>query len=106
MSTPTTGQALTLSDLIAPHLPYLRRYARALTGAQQSGDTYAASTLEAILADPSCFDAESAGGKVALFKVFHKLWSSSGQPVAELDDGPRARALQHLMQPTALYPHF
>ncbi len=101
MSTPTTGQALTLSDLIAPHLPYLRRYARALTGAQQSGDTYAASTLEAILADPSCFNAESVGGKVALFKVFHKLWSSSGQPVAELDDGPRARALQHLASLTA-----
>ncbi|PRZ45778.1 response regulator [Tritonibacter scottomollicae] len=96
MSTSTTGQALTLSDLIAPHLPYLRRYARALTGAQSSGDTYAASTLEAILTDPSCFDAEEVGGKVALFKVFHKLWGSSGQPVAEFDEGPRARALQHL----------
>ncbi|TNJ47476.1 response regulator [Phaeobacter sp. B1627] len=96
MSTPTTGQALTLSDLIAPHLPYLRRYARALTGAQQSGDTYAASTLEAILTDPTCFEARDLGGKVALFKVFHSLWGSSGQPVAEYDDGPRARALQHL----------
>ncbi len=96
MSTPTTGQALTLSDLIAPHLPYLRRYARALTGAQGSGDTYAASTLEAILADPSCFEAQHLGGKVALFKVFHTLWSSSGQPVADLDEGLRARALKHL----------
>ncbi|WP_305037462.1 response regulator [Epibacterium sp. Ofav1-8] len=102
MSTPTTGQALTLSDLIGPHLPYLRRYARALTGAQQSGDTYAASTLEAILADPSCFDAQAHGGKVALFKVFHTLWSSSGQPVPDTDDGPRARALQHL---SALTPN-
>ncbi len=96
MSTTTTGHALTLSDLIAPHLPYLRRYARALTGAQQSGDTYAASTLEAILTDPSCFEAEELGGKVSLFKVFHSLWASSGQPVAEIDDGPRARALRHL----------
>ena len=96
MSTPTTGQTLTLSDLIAPHLPYLRRYARALTGAQSSGDTYVGSTLEAILADPSCFDAHTLGGKVALFKVFHGIWNSSGQPVAELDEGPRAQALKHL----------
>lgn len=96
MSTTTTGHALTLSDLITPHLPYLRRYARALTGAQQSGDTYAASTLEAILADPSCFEAQTLGGKVALFKVFHTLWGSSGQPVPEVEEGPRSRALQHL----------
>ena len=32
---------------IAHELPYLRRYARALTGTQRTGDAYAAATLEA-----------------------------------------------------------
>jgi len=31
---------------VATELPYLRRYARALTGTQTSGDNYAAATLE------------------------------------------------------------
>jgi DNA-directed RNA polymerase specialized sigma24 family protein len=30
---------------VAQHLPYLRRYARALTGSQASGDAYVAATL-------------------------------------------------------------
>ena len=34
---------------LASHLPYLRRYARALTGSQHSGDAYVRSTLEAAL---------------------------------------------------------
>jgi hypothetical protein len=33
---------------IAHDLPYLRRYARALTGSQTSGDAYVAATLEAL----------------------------------------------------------
>jgi len=31
-----------------PHLPFLRRYARALTGTQQSGDAYILASLEAL----------------------------------------------------------
>ena len=38
-----------LSAMIGSELPYLRRYARALTGSQSSGDAYALATLEAIL---------------------------------------------------------
>ena len=40
-----------LSEQVGTFIPYLRRYARALTGSQTSGDTFAAATLEAILAD-------------------------------------------------------
>ena len=40
-----TQNAPDLSDQIAAELPYLRRYARALTGAQSSGDRYAVATL-------------------------------------------------------------
>ncbi|MEO1959418.1 MAG: response regulator, partial [Paracoccus sp. (in: a-proteobacteria)] len=38
-----------LAQSIGRELPYLRRYARALTGSQTAGDNYAAATLEAIL---------------------------------------------------------
>ena len=42
-----------LAQSIGRELPYLRRYARALTGSQTAGDNYAAATLEAILTDRS-----------------------------------------------------
>src|SRR6202522_2840956 len=40
------------SQIVAQHVPYLRRYARALTGNQTSGDSYVAATLEALVKDP------------------------------------------------------
>ncbi len=42
---------MSVSERVAPHLPYLRRFARAVTGSQSSGDAYVVSTLEALLAD-------------------------------------------------------
>ena len=36
---------------VASHLPFLRRYARALTGSQSTGDAFVRATLEAALAD-------------------------------------------------------
>ncbi|HEX2257793.1 MAG TPA: response regulator, partial [Afifellaceae bacterium] len=42
----------------APHLPYLRRYSRALTGSQKSGDAYVVSVLEALVADPASFNVD------------------------------------------------
>ncbi|MFD0982274.1 response regulator [Tropicimonas aquimaris] len=88
-----------MSELIGPHLPFLRRYARALTGNQDSGDRHAAATLEAILVDPTCFD-QSLGGKAGLFKVFHSIWSSAGAPVPEASDGLRGRAMAHMAKLT------
>ncbi|WP_208351427.1 response regulator [Pseudaestuariivita rosea] len=75
-----TNQTANLADAIGPELPYLRRYARALTGSQRTGDHYAAATLEALLGDAGLFD-RSQSPKVALFKVFHGIWSSTGAPV-------------------------
>ncbi|MEO0390169.1 MAG: response regulator [Pseudomonadota bacterium] len=86
---------LTLADKIGPNLPYLRRYARALTGSQDRGDAYAATTLEAVLTDPAQFSHDVAP-KVALFTVFHSIWISSGARLAEPGDGPHAQALRHL----------
>lgn len=85
-----------ISTLIAPELPYLRRYARALTGSQSTGDRYAIATLEAILADRALF-ASGLEPRVALFRAFHAIWSSAGAPVAEAgSDALEARAQVHL----------
>ncbi|WP_135502844.1 response regulator [Roseovarius aestuariivivens] len=86
----------TLTDEIGVNLPYLRRYARALTGRQASGDNYAIATLEAILSDRELYRTD-VSAKVALFQVFHAIWSSSGMPVDEEgSDQLTARALKHL----------
>ena len=67
---------MTLSMRIAPHLPYLRRFSRAVTGSQTSGDAYVAATLEALIADTSIFP-EASNDRIALYKLFSQLFSSS-----------------------------
>lgn len=47
---------MSIATLVGPQLPMLRRYARALTGSQTSGDAYVAALLEALIADPSIFN--------------------------------------------------
>ena len=66
---------MSLSERIAPELPYLRRFARALSGSQQSGDAYVVAMLEALVADNSLFpkDIET---KPAVFRTFLKVWNS------------------------------
>src|SRR5580704_16242824 len=59
---------------VAQHLPYLRRYARALTGNQVSGDAYVAATLEALIKEPDLL--ETADPRVTLFRLFSTIWNS------------------------------
>ena len=63
------------SQLVAEHLPLLRRYARALTGSQASGDAYVGAMLEALLQDPSLLD-EQHGPRAGLFRLFTQIWNS------------------------------
>jgi DNA-directed RNA polymerase specialized sigma24 family protein/CheY-like chemotaxis protein len=63
------------SQLVAEHLPLLRRYARALTGNQASGDAYVGAMLEALLQDPTVLD-EKHGPRAGLFRLFTKIWNS------------------------------
>ena len=95
----TAPQVEKLSVIVADLLPYLRRYARALSGNQETGDRYAAATLEALLADRSVFE-EGLSHKVALFKAFHAIWESSGAPSTSEDTGIAARAQAHLAKLT------
>jgi CheY-like chemotaxis protein len=63
------------SASIAANLPYLRRFARALTGNQTSGDAYAVATLEAIAEDAS-ITRGPLEPRQALYQVFLKIWGS------------------------------
>ncbi|WP_398469074.1 response regulator [Tardiphaga sp.] len=63
------------SQLVAEHLPLLRRYARALTGNQASGDAYVGAMLEALLQDASLLD-ERHGPRAGLFRLFTQIWNS------------------------------
>ena len=61
---------MSLAESLKPHLPYLRRYARALTGSQKSGDAFVKATLEAIIADPETMsDGENV--RVQLLSLIH-----------------------------------
>jgi CheY-like chemotaxis protein/DNA-directed RNA polymerase specialized sigma24 family protein len=77
---------MALAHAIAEHLPYLRRYARALCGTQKSGDAYVRACLEAIVADTTVLEA-SVPPRVALYRLFHKLWGSAN---LDLRSSPRA----------------
>jgi DNA-directed RNA polymerase specialized sigma24 family protein len=66
---------MSASTSIAASLPYLRRFARALTGNQASGDAYAVAALEAIVADPGAID-EALEPRQALYQVFLRIWGS------------------------------
>ena len=67
---------MSLGNQIAAQLPYLRRYARALTGSQNAGDAYVREMLEGVLADPSLM-ASLDGGRVPLYRAFTKVWTSA-----------------------------
>ena len=67
---------MSLGQEIAPHLPFLRRYARALTGSQHHGDSFVRATLEAIVAAPASFPRD-VDPRVGLYRTFHAIWSSS-----------------------------
>ncbi len=67
---------MSIADQLVTHLPYLRRYARALSGSQQSGDAYVIAVLETLVADSSAFD-RKLPSRVALYKLFSTVWNSA-----------------------------
>lgn len=69
---------MSLGQQLQPHLPFLRRYARALTGNQTDGDAFVRATLEAIIAAPEEFPLDM-GPRLGLYKTFHAIWDSAGR---------------------------
>src|SRR3546814_12561457 len=75
---------MSLGQELAPHLPFLRRYARALTGSQGHGDAFVRATLEAIVAAPDDFPRD-VDPRLGLYRTFHAIWSS-----ANIEEDPEA----------------
>jgi hypothetical protein len=61
----------------AAHLPWLRRYARVLTGNARRGDDVADSSLRAMPANPR---AGNKPDRVALFRTFSRLFNAPARP--------------------------
>jgi CheY-like chemotaxis protein len=78
---------MSLGQELAPHLPFLRRYARALTGSQAHGDAFVRATLEAIVAKPDEFPRD-VDPRLGLYKTFHAIWST-----ANVEEGEEPRSL-------------
>ena len=70
------SETVSKSQSIAQHVPYLRRYARALTGNQELGDSYVRATLEKLVREPHRLT-EISQSKVELFKTFSAVWNSA-----------------------------
>jgi DNA-directed RNA polymerase specialized sigma24 family protein len=80
---------MSISKTIAPHLPYLRRFARALAGNQAAGDSYVVAALEVLIEDPAQFQSDL-DPRVALYRVFTGLFNSvevNLRPNAETSPG-------------------
>src|SRR6202167_633351 len=70
------------SQAVLQHLPSLRRYARALTGSQASGDAYVVAAVESLIASPKIMESSS-NSRVGLYRLFTKIWNSvavNGKP--------------------------
>ena len=80
---------MSVAERVAEHLPYLRRFARAPTGSQKSGDAYVVLTLEAILEDPSIIS-DDLPARVGLYRVFAKVLNSIEWTGEKNGEAPRA----------------
>ena len=89
-----------LKNQIVQQLPYLRRYARALTGSQQIGDEYIRGCLETLLQEPQ--QVQGGGGlRLRLFRLFHKFAETvrtSTAEIAEIPDPIRRRLGERLVE--------
>ena len=66
---------MSIATRIAPHLPFLRRFARAVTGSQKSGDSFVESILESLISDISLFPTCS-DDRLALYKLAISLFDT------------------------------
>ncbi len=88
---------MSLGQQLAPHLPFLRRYGRALTGSQSHGDKYVRATLEAIVAAPEQFPRD-VDPRLGLYRTFQAIWASANsdepsdlEPASDQEAIARAR---------------
>jgi CheY-like chemotaxis protein len=78
---------MSISQTLAPHLPYLRRYARALTGSQASGDAHVRAALTALLSGGHSL-MEGVPPRVGLYRLFHAIWQSGAEHYDDRTQAP------------------
>lgn len=81
---------MAVSKSLASNLPFLRRYARALTGSQTSGDAYVRAVLTALLEGDQPFVDGVSSSRVGLYRLFHVIWSGTA---GSLDEAPGTSSL-------------
>lgn len=100
-----------VSQEIVRNLPYLRRYARALTGNQSTGDSFVRICLETLLEEPERV-ADVTDVRRQLFELFHQVWrklaqddadaaaepGSTLESAAEGQDGGKALSIENRLQ--------
>ena len=87
---------MSLSTKLSPHLPFIRRYARALTGDQATGDAYVRASLEALASGGVELNVEL-HPRAALYRVFHAVWESTGAKL-EVPAGEAHNARERLLR--------
>ncbi|HEY0629616.1 MAG TPA: response regulator [Sphingomicrobium sp.] len=86
---------MSLGQELSPHLPFLRRYARALTGSQTHGDAFVRATLETIVAKPDEFPRD-VDPRLGLYRTFHAIWSTAN--VEEGEDNSDIQSVEGIAQ--------
>ncbi len=77
---------MSIASEISAHIPYVRRFARALSGSQSHGDAHVVAMLEALIEDQGLLPRD-VPARIAVYKIFAKLWLStnrSGRPIPVL----------------------
>jgi DNA-directed RNA polymerase specialized sigma24 family protein len=67
---------MSISKDIAPLLPYLRRFSRALNGSLEAGDAYLTATLEYLIENTDAFSRKMSP-RLALYQLFLDVWSAT-----------------------------
>jgi DNA-directed RNA polymerase specialized sigma24 family protein len=92
---------MSISSKIAPHLPYLRRIARALTGTRSGGDALVVATLETVIQLPGSLP-DPANLRIMLYRTLVRIWQAAPGD-RDHTDGPASGFLQEILQHLA--PH-
>ncbi|WP_316977174.1 response regulator [Shumkonia mesophila] len=80
------GEAHPRNDIVR-HIPYLRRYARALAGSQEAGDRYVRICLEALVEEPESLR-PGLFRRLQLYHLFHQTWTRIAEPIFPSDLPP------------------
>ena len=94
---------MTTIETLAPHLPYLRRYARALMGTQALGDAQVRRALSSLSSGERKLP-EGAPPRIGLYRTFQSMWSgdaSAAQRASTTEETTRPDNLLRAISPNS-----